>query len=135
MATFVYGNAREDLATAQLDLSTATVSALLVGPNYTPSPNGDVDVSDIPPGSILLRCGHLTGTSVVNGIFAGTIAEQDAFINAQQVVALVLYVDTGDDTTSELLYYSSDGPGFPFQPQGFNYAISYDLTQGGFFQV
>jgi len=134
MSTFVYNSARHLFATAQLSWAGSVVGALLVSASYTPS-QSDNFVSDITPGAILRRCGDLTNVAEANGICAGTIAEQDAFINAQPVVGLVLYIDSGDDATSQLIYYSSDGPGFPFLPQGFNYAISYDLTQGGFFQV
>lgn len=134
MSTFKYNSASHKFATAQLNWPSLTVGALLVSASYIPSLS-DNFVSNIPAAAILKRCGDLTSLSEANGICAGNIPQQNAFLNAVPVVALVLYVDTGVDSTSQLLYYSSDGAGFPFLPQGFNYAVAYDQTAGGWFQL
>jgi hypothetical protein len=131
---FVYNKARVSLNSGAIDLLTATVGAALVTAGYAPNPATDQFLSSIPSAAIVIQS-DLTGTGLsAAGSFFGTIPEYFALLNAAFVVALVLYVDTGNPATSNLLYYSSTGPGFPFLPQGFNYVVGYDQNNGGFFQ-
>lgn len=131
--TFLYNNARHLFATAQINWATSTVRALLVNAAYAPQP-ADKFLSVIPSGSIMQNV-LMTSLTEVNGLCAGVIPQFDAFTSSAQVVALVLYIDTGDPTSSPLIYYSADGFGFPFQPLGFNYFVGFDQSAGGFFQV
>jgi hypothetical protein len=131
--TFLYNNARSLFATKQINWPVAAVRAALVNAAYAPQPT-DQFFSIVPTGAIMKNVA-MTGLSQVNGICRGAIPQFDAFDSQATVVALLLYIDTGDPTTSPLIYYSSDGFGFPFQPIGFNYAVSFDQSAGGFFQV
>lgn len=139
--TFLYGAASQQFGTGALDWPTLQVGALLVSAAYTPRINVDTYVSDIPPSAIIARSdqndggGDLTGLAMVNGIAQGVIPEFQALISALPVAAVVLFVDTGVDSTSSLIYYSSSGSGFPFTPEGFNYAIVAAGLLGGWFQV
>lgn len=135
MSTFKYANASQLLGSAGLDLVTANVAALLVSNVYAPKMASDQHVADLPSAAIVARSGLLTATALRDGIFVGTIPEFDALLSPTKVVALVLYRETGNDALSELLYYSSDGPGFPFTPDGFDYFVGYDQSNGGFFEV
>lgn len=135
MSTFKYAYGAQLIGTAQLNLTTAVINALLVSGVYAPKPYTDQHVADIPPAAILVRTGYLTGQALNNGVFSGNIPTQNAFLSATICVGLVLFNDTGNDALSPLLYYSSDGPGFPFKPAGFNYSFGYDQSNGGFFQV
>lgn len=131
--TFLYNNARHLFASAQLSWAEATAHAALINAAYAPQP-GDKFLSDIPAGAIMKDV-LMTSLTEINGICAGSIPQFNAFAAAAQVVALVIYISTGDPTTSTLIYYSADGFGFPFQPLGFNYFIGFDQSAGGFFQV
>lgn len=131
----VYNAARVRFATAQLDWSTATIHAMLVDSSYTPLLT-HVHVSDIPSGAIIIRDSPLTDIAVADtGVCYGTIPKFEALLSSAPVAALILYENTGTDSTSGLIYYSSGGVGFPFDAQGFDYSIGYDLTNGGFFKV
>lgn len=134
MPSFKYDSASQKFATAQLNWPLLTVGGLLVSGDYLPSLAHSF-VSDIPAGAIIARTGDLTSLAAAKGICAGIVPQVDSLLAGVPVVAFVLYVDTGTDTTSQLLYYSSDGAGFPFNAQGFNYAVAYDQSAGGFFQV
>lgn len=134
MATFVYNNARKLFATKGIDWLTDPINAMLLSAVYSPSPTHRF-VSEIPGGSILVRDVALTSLTAEAGICAGLIPEFDAFLSAVDVAAVLLYSKQTLDSASPLIYYSSDGVGFPFTPQGFNYAVVYQQTYGGFFQV
>ena len=139
MATFLYGNASQNFASGAWDWTDLQVSGLLVNAVYVPMINTDTYVSDIPVGAILARSNalgaYMNSQGILNGICYGELPTFEALLTAVPAVAIVLYVDTGDDTTSELIYYSADGVGFPFTPQGFNYAVVNDQTAYGWFQV
>lgn len=133
--SFVYNPTRVSFATAQLNWSTAAVNAMLVSTNYSPNPN-HLHVSDIPSQAILTRDRALTNKGVTaGGAVYGSIPLMSALANSQPAAAVILYVLGADDAHSQLLYYSSDGPGFPFPLQGFDYFVGFDLSAGGWFQV
>lgn len=133
---FVYGKARALLAAAGLNWSSAAINAMLVSNAYAPSPNSDQYVSAIPGGAIVIRDIVLTGLGVgAAGQCFGTIPQFLSFASPLTARALVLYVKGANDGVSPLIYYSSTGSGFPFQPAGFNYVIGYDQANGGFFQA
>lgn len=131
--TFLYNNARSLFATGALDWSTAEIHAVLVNAAYAPSLS-DVNLSDVPSGAQMIDV-TMTDTDQVNGFCFGTIPEFDAFLSASAVVALLIYSKGSDSSHSPLIYYSADGMGFPFTPQGFNYSVAFDQTARGFFQV
>lgn len=133
-ADFVYDNARQLFATAQINWPAAPINAMLVSSLYVPS-LAHVNVSNIPAGAIIVRDLPLTSLASVKGICRGTLPEIIGIVTPYQVVAVVLYVLGINDSVSPLIYYSSTGPGFPFDIVGFNYTVGYDQTQGGFFQV
>lgn len=134
MATFKYDHACDMFASAQLSWISGSIKAMLVANSYGPLRTHKF-VSEVFVGAILLRTDELLNRATNAGVCRGDVPELLAFEAGEPVVALILYADTGDDTTSPLIYYSSDGPGFPFTPTGFNYFIGYDQSNGGFFQV
>lgn len=135
MSTFKYVTGAQLIGSAGLNLTTANIAALLVSNVYAPNANTDQHVADIPSAAIVARSDLLTATALTKGVFVGTIPEFDALLSPTEIVGLVLYHETGNDALSELIYYSSDGPGFPFTPNGFDYFVGYDQSNGGFFQV
>lgn len=131
---FVYNNARTLFATAQINWPAAAVNAMLVSSGYGPQLTHKF-VSDIDPTAIIVRDLALTNLGVANGICFGTIPELTSIVSPFTVAALILYVKASNDSVSPLVYYSSTGPGFPFNITGFDYTVGYDQTVGGYFQV
>ncbi len=133
---FVYGKARALIAAAGLNWTTAAINVMLVNGNYAPSPNADQYVSSIPASAIITRDKALTGLGVsASGACYGTISPYLSLSDPSICTAMILYVKGASDAVSPLIYYSSTGSGFPFKPNGFNYVIGYDQTNGGFFQA
>lgn len=134
MSTFLYNRAKSDFATAAFNWPTCTPKAMLVDAGYTPSVAHQY-VSDVPSGAIAVRDLALASVAQSNGVCSGTIPTANALLWPNPVVGLLIYASTGVDATSRLIYYSSDGFGFPFAAVGFNYAIAYDQGYAGWFQV
>lgn len=134
---FVYGKARVAFGSGIINWLTGPVNAMYVTSAYSPSPATDQYVSDIPAPAIVTRDYALTGVGITNsGVCFGTPPPLNAFSSGgAAIAAIVLYVKSGSDATSRLLYYSSSGIGFPFIGQGFNYVVGFDQANGGFFQV
>jgi hypothetical protein len=133
---FVYNKARVAFGNAQISWPTSNVKAMLVSQLYTPSPATDQYVSDVPSGAIIVRdlvCTNI-GISPL-GICYCTIAQVQSVSSPVEVAAMILYLSTGVDSTSPLIYFTSTGIGFPFYLQGFNYYIGYDQTANGWFTV
>lgn len=135
MSSFRYDNASLLFGTKQLNWETAVLSAALVSANYGALKGADTLVSNIPAAAILARSGPMTNCTIQGGVCAGLIPQFNALAATVQVAAVVIYQDTGNDATSSLIYYSSDGLGFPFLPVGINYFVTYDQSNGGWFEL
>lgn len=134
MSTFKYDTAAVAFGTKQIDWLNDNIGAMLVGAGYSPSKAHDQYVSDIPAPAIIARSAQMTSMAINNGVFSGIVPEFDALLSSTEAVALILYLNTGTDSTSQLIYYSSDGLGFPFTPSGINYFVTFDQANGGWFQ-
>lgn len=132
---FRYTRAGQLFGTGNLDWVSAPINAMLVNGLYAPDENADQNVSDIPPAAIVVRDYALTGLTMTNGLAYGNIPTFGGLTSLLPVVAVILYVKSPSDSTSALLYYSSDGVGFPFTPGGFNYQVDADLSVGAWFQA
>ena len=135
LATFKYNLAANLFATAQIDWATVgtTAHCALLNDQYSPSMN-DQYLSEIPAGAIVADQAFTSTGVTANGVCYGAIPTFNALISSAPVAGMLIYISTGVSTTSPLIYYSSNGIGFPFTPQGFNYAVAYDALSGGFFQ-
>lgn len=130
--TFVYNNARHNFATKQWNWLTLVVKCALVTATYSPA-RSHVHLNEV--GGVIARSGEVANKAETSGICRCDIPEFLALLSPSQVVGMLLYVDTGDDATSQLIYYSNEGVGFPFAAAGINYFIGYDQLNGGFFEV
>jgi hypothetical protein len=134
VSSFVYNQARTDFATAQINWTTADIRVALTGGNYAPSVD-DLTLADVGAGNLIVRDIIMATKNVTNGICSGTIPPFNAFIEPAPVIGVLIYILGGSDASSRVIYYSDDGIGFPFTPQGFNYLVAFDQTSGGFFEV
>lgn len=135
MSTFKYDTGAYLIGTAGIDLLTAVIKAAVVSSGYAASKAKDQYVSDIPSAAILTRSSQLASPAIVRGVFSAIIPEALAFTATVDAIGIILFRDTGNDSTSALLYYSDDGIGFPFLPAGLNYFFAFDQANGGWFEV
>jgi hypothetical protein len=135
MANILYGKHRQRLQTAGFNWNTANIKMAFVAVDYVP--DGDVDefLTDLPTDSILARSGVLSGKTATSGFAAGLTPAFLLYRNDRPVVGVLLFEDTGVDATSKLICYSDDGPALPFVGVGFNYAVSYNAVDGGFYRA
>lgn len=115
MANKFYPKGAEKLLGAQVNFSTANISAALVSSSYTYSDSHE----------FLSEAGTLVGSAVAlaNKVITGGVFDADdvafgALAPGSTVKALVLFRDTGSAATSPLLCYLDEITGFPFATNG-----------------
>lgn len=134
MADFLYNSARDGFAGKLIDWTIANTKGMLVTGVYAPLQTHNF-VSDIPDAAIAMRSSGMVGNAHNAGVCSGTVPTFQSLIWADPIVAIVIYIDSGDDATSQLIYYSSGGFGFPFVAAGFDYFVGFDQSNGGWFEV
>ena len=118
MSSMLYYKARELFLTRGLDWVTDPLKLQLIdAQQYTPSPS-HIYLSEIPIGARIHDAVELTGRTALNGTADAddiTIVGVPADIS---VGALIVYRDSGDDSTSHLVGYLNNGNGLPFISNG-----------------
>ena len=115
-----------------LGLNSDPVKVLLVGQGYVPNFSTDEFVEDIQSGARVSISPALTNKTYTNGVFASDATIVSAVPAGQDVVALVIFLDTGDAATSRLVYYADSGTGLPYTPNGSDFTITWNAS--GIFQ-
>lgn len=128
MPNVLYPKFKEGLLQGSFNLLTATVKCMLVKSGYTYSDSHQYlsSVSSYDNG----RSSALTGKSITNGVFDANDVTITA-LQAQQVIAIVLYIDTGNDATSPLIAYMDTLVGLPFTPNA-NAQITIQWDDGNY---
>jgi len=113
VANFIYGKAKQSLLNGEFNISSDSLKVLLVTDSYVPSQNTDQFVSNISGSYIKERTSSLTNVTNILGVIDAddvTVAEYSGLA----FKALVIYKDSGTDSTSRLLAYIDTATGIPF---------------------
>lgn len=131
MANFIYKKAKERFLKGDIDLINETVKVALVSAAYTPSQTHEA-LSDIPSGARVAISGALTNKSVTDGVFdADDVVIQN--VSGSQIKALVIFIDSGTESTSYLVAYLDTGYNLPMTPDGGNINIIWSDEDGKIF--
>jgi hypothetical protein len=113
VANFIYGKAKQSLLNGEFNISSDSLKVLLVTDSYVPSQNTDQFVSNISGSYIKERTSSLTNVTNILGVIDAddvTVAQYSGLA----FKALVIYKDSGTDSTSRLLAYIDTATGIPF---------------------
>jgi hypothetical protein len=132
VSTFLYRSAETNFTIGEWSWVDLPVHAAFLSANYTPD-DSHATLEDIPSNAVILRDLEMTRLRYVEQLAKGVLPEVPSFQDSREVFALLLYTLGDTDAESELIYYSSDGTGFPWTPQGFDYGVAYRQENGGFF--
>ena len=126
MASAVYPKAKEQLLQAGINLSSADVKTVLVDTaDYTYSASHEF-LSDVPSGARVATSGNLGSKTFTSGVFDAADATFTA-ATGDQSEALIIYVDTGNASTSRLVaYIDTASSGLPVTPNGGDITVSWD---------
>lgn len=118
MANQIYGLARQAFAAAQIDWVNDTIKAQPVDlADYTLSIDVHDNLDDITAGARVGTAQTLTSKTNVLGVLDAADVSFPG-ITGDQFEAIVIYKDTGVESTSKLLFYIDTASGLPFTPNG-----------------
>lgn len=118
MANTLYDFARQRFLEAQLNWKTDTIKCILVDTGaYTPQPTIHQYLSDIPSSSRITQPVTLTAKTTTGGA-ADAADVTFPSVSGNSIEAIIIYSDTGVESTSPLIAYIDTATGLPITPNG-----------------
>lgn len=128
MANALYDKAKQKFLAADIDLEVDNIKAVLVDTaTYTANLSTDEFLSSIPAGERVSTSVNLTSKTVTDGVFDAADITLSA-VSGDQSEAVVIYKDTGVDTTSPLIAYVDTATGLPVTPNGGDIQINWNAS-------
>lgn len=123
MANLLYGKAKQAFFNGDIDVVVNPIKILFVDSTYSPNISSDEFVSNVTLSAIKYRSIPLSNVTANLGILdADNLAIADYPGDAFK--ALIIYQDTGNDSTSRLIAYIEDSVGLPFPGSGSQVTMS-----------
>jgi len=136
MSSFLYDKGRNAFLEGDLAWDTDDIRCIFVdSADYTVDQNADDFLDDIPAGArVAVSAASLANKTSVDGI-----ADADDLtinsVSGDQFEALVLYLHTGAEGTSQLIAYIDDYTGLPTTPNGGNITVSWPNGSNKIFKL
>ena len=114
MANSLYNTAKESFLAGEIDLTQGNVKILLIKSEYAVDLNSHMFVSDIDSSYIVGRSTILDNVSITMGTFD---ADDEIIENYGNTgfSYIVIYTDSGNDSTSRLVAYIDTADGLPVE--------------------
>ena len=126
MANAMYNKGRQAILNGTVDLLTDNLKVILIDvADYTVNLSTDDNLDDVPAAARVATSGNLAGKSVADGVFDATDVTFTA-VTGDQSEALVIYRDSGLESTSSLIaYIDTASAGLPVTPNGGNITVTW----------
>lgn len=135
MANTLYDEARRLFLEAGINWLTDDIKAILIdADSYSPNFSNHKYLSDIPSSSRVTPGVLLTGKETVGGA-ADANDVTFSSVSGPSVEAVVLYVDTGSDSTSTLIAWLDTATGLPITPNGGDIIVTWDSGTNKIFRL
>ena len=135
MANALFDKARQRFLEGQFNWNTDTIKAVLVDTGtYTVNLSAHEFLSDIGTGARISTSGAFTGKSTAGG---AADANDVTFtsVTGASIEAIVLYKDTGTDSTSPLIAFIDTATGLPITPNGGDIIVTWDNGPNKIFKL
>jgi hypothetical protein len=136
MANALYDKGREAFAAAGINWVSDTIKCILVDTGeYTPNLATDSSLVNIPA---LARVGSavtLSGKTNVSGVVDADDVSFTGLVSAPTVEALVIYKDTGVESTSTLIAYIDTGTALPVPAGASQINVAWDNGANKIFKL
>lgn len=128
MANGGYTAFKTALMKGEIDLTTDAIYVVLVDADDYIFDVAHASLSDVPAGARIASA-VLGNRTVVDGVFdADNVTLQN--VTGDEAEVLILYKDTGVESTSTLIAYLDTGTGFPVTPNGSDIVVTWPDTAG-----
>lgn len=135
MADFIYDLAREAFLKGDLDWASHDIKAVLVdGADYTPSASTDDFLADIAAGGRVATSSNFASKTTTLGV-ADAADITFSTVTGDQCEYIVIYRDSGDAATSELIAKIDSYTGLPVTPNGGNITVSWPSDSNKVFKL
>lgn len=135
MANTLYDNARQMFLEGQLNWQTDTIKCLLVDTGaYTPQTATHKFLSDISSSARIAGPVTLTAKTTTGGAADAADCTFTA-VSGASIEAIVLYKDTGSESTSPLIAYIDTATGLPITPNGGDIIVTWDNGSNRIFKL
>lgn len=136
MANTLYDKARQRFLEAQIDWMSDTIKCMLVDTGaYSPNISVHEYLSDIPTSARITPPVTLTNKSTAGGAADAADCTFTSVSSTENIEAIVIFKDTGDEATSPLLAYIDTATGLPIQPNGGDIIVTWDNGANKIFKV
>lgn len=135
MANALFDKARQRFLEGQFNWNTDTIKAVLVDTGtYTANLSAHEFLSDIGTGARISTSGAFTGKATTGG---AADANDVTFtsVTGASIEAIVLYKDTGTDSTSPLIAFIDTATGLPITPNGGDIIVTWDNGPNKIFKL
>ena len=135
MANTLYDFARQRFLEAQLNWLTDTIKVILVDTGaYTPQTAVHQYLSDISASSRIAGPITLTAKTTTGGA-ADAADVTFTSVSGPSIEAIVIYMDTGTESTSPLIAFIDTATGLPITPNGGDIIVTWDNGVNKIFKV
>lgn len=135
MANALYDKGREGFLDGSIDWDTDTIKAILIDTaDYTVNLATDDNLDDIPGAARVATSGALASKTVTAGVADAADVTFSA-VTGDTVEAIVLYKDTGVESTSRLIAYIDSATGLPVTPNGGDITVQWDSGANKIFKL
>lgn len=135
MANALYDKGREGFLDGSIDWDTDTIKCVLVDTaDYTVDLAVHDNLDDILAAARVATSGALTSKTVAAGV-ADAADVVLAAVTGDPSEAIVIYKDTGVETTSRLIAYIDTATGLPVTPNGGDITIQWDNGANKIFKL
>lgn len=132
MTNKLYPKGKEKILSAGVNLVGDTIKIILIdGADYTYSDTHEY-LSDVPSAARVATSSALTGKAVTNGVFT---ASNPTFtsVTGDSAEAIIVYKDTGVESTSPILAYIDNAGTMTVTPNGNDIPVLFDAA--GIFSI
>jgi len=135
MANALYDKGREGFLAGEIDWDGDVIKAVLIdAADYTVNLATHQFLSEIPGAARVATSAPLTGKTAANGVADAADLAFPA-VSGDPAEALVLYQDTGVETTSRLIAYIDTATGLPVTPNGGDINVAWDNGANKIFKL
>lgn len=126
MANALYSACKEAFLNGNINLTTDNIKVVLVDTaDYTVDLATHNALDDIPALARVATSGNLAGKSITGGVFDANDVTLTT-VTGDQSEAVVIYQDSGVESTSRLIAYIDTATGLPITPAGGDIDIVWD---------
>lgn len=135
MANTLYDYARQRFLEAQINWMSDTIKVILVDTgSYTPNTASHQYLSDVSGSARIAGPVTLTSKATTGGAADAADCTFTA-VSGASIEAIVIYTDTGTESTSPLIAYIDTATGLPITPNGGDIIVTWDNGTNKIFKV